>query len=175
MPGLQLSPRDQASCRLFTPGIDEPSPQHGSQFHVLGCSFVIHLFIRRVQGRETPPSGERHAVGEHAAGVGLDHLGDHVIIWRCVRVILVVELHLDFGAGYGLAVKEHQSLEDVARIIAKGPGQGDNFCLEAKGGVPALFLAKGGDYGLGVMDDEAVLGGLPIGGCLLYTSPSPRD
>ena len=123
---------------------------------------MIKLLIGGIQRGEAPPARKRHGIGEDAVGVGLHDLRHHILVGRFVLLILVVQLDFHIGAGHGLAVQQHLPLKHIASIIAEGTGQGNDFRLEPGGLIPAFLFAERRHISLGVMDDVAILGGLPV-------------
>jgi hypothetical protein len=115
------------------------------------------------QGGKPPPSFLGHGVGEDAAGVGLDHLGDEGLVGNGHPAALVVILHFNLGEGDRLPVAADDPAERVAGPQPVRPHQGLDLHREAHQLVPALLGAHEVHHHLGVVDDHLPLGRLPVG------------
>ena len=104
-----------------------------------------------------------HGKGKDPVFIGFHHLGEEIVIGRSHLLVGVPVFHFHIGIGHGFAFEFDHPLEDVAGIETEGPGQGDDFGLEAHFLVPVLFFPKGGDIGLGLVDDEFIFRRFPVG------------
>ena len=141
----------------------ELRPEDGADLDVLLFAVMLDLERGLVDGGEAPPAGPRRRVGEDAVRVGLHDLRGVIVVGGLLVARLVVVLDLDVGVRDGLAFKEDLPLEGVAGVVAPRTGERNDLGLDAGRFVPALVIAEGGHDHLGVVDDELVLGGLPIG------------
>ena len=142
------------SLRLSLQRSREFYPDYRAQLHILGRALMIHLFLSRIQGGKAPPARPRNIVRKDAVLVSFDHLGRKVDIRDRVGIITIVIFHFHHGTGHRLSVQQYAPLEEITAVIGKGASQRNNLRLQPQGDVPALLLAEGSYYGLGIVQAQ---------------------
>ena len=142
-------------------------PIHGPDFNPFFEAVLLQFPVRLVEGGKTPPAGPGHGVGKNPVGIGLDHLGD-IGIARGLDLLRVSAIRSDTRPPPRprprFAFDQDPAGKEIVGPQAIGPGQRNDLGFQADRFIPALFQAEGIDADLGVMDDEQVLGRLPVGG-----------
>ena len=142
----------------------ELCPEDAAEFNVAVLAFKGDLAGTVSEGGEAEPAGAGGAVSEDAVFVGFHDLSHGIVAGGgkgAGGAVQVFDFNVEIGTGP--AVNEHFAAEGVAGIESEGAGKRNDFHGQAHRLIPALLFTEGGYDGLGVMNDELVFGGFPVG------------